>query len=138
MVGCYNRVQFPSQTPSETTVEHTKIYLLWGLIGEENYELYEDCPTGNIYEINAYTSFFQGVLTGVTLGIYSPRTVEVICGRTLGEGERRQPTEETRRSQRQERRDERRRERSQQSESRPMQEDRSMPTEERPKPFDIN
>lgn len=80
--GCYNRVQFPSGVPSEDRIEHTKTFLLWGLVGEENYELYEDCPSGSVYEIYVRTGFLQGVLTAVTLGLYSPRTIEITCTET--------------------------------------------------------
>ena len=79
LVGCYNRVQFPSGVPSEESIEHTKIFLLWGLLGEENYELYEDCPSGGVYEINVHTGFLQGAFTLLTLGLYSPRTIEITC-----------------------------------------------------------
>ncbi len=78
-MGCHNRVQFPSQAPSEKKVEHTTSFFFWGLAGETSYELYEDCPSGNIYEIYAYTSPSQIAWNFLTLGIYSPRTIEVTC-----------------------------------------------------------
>ncbi len=79
LVGCHNRVQFPSETPSEQKIEQTDIFLFWGLLGEANYELYEDCPEGRVYEVYAHTSIPQGLLTVVSLGIYSPRTIEITC-----------------------------------------------------------
>ena len=79
LVGCYNQVRFPAQAPSKTVVNHTKIFLFWGLMGNEDYELYRDCRLGNVYEVDAHTSFPQGALTVVTLGIYSLRTVKITC-----------------------------------------------------------
>ncbi len=79
LTACHNRVQFPSQFPSKKKVEHTTSFFLWGVIGETNYELYEDCPTENVYEVHTYTSPLQVAWNLVTLGIYSPRTVEVTC-----------------------------------------------------------
>jgi len=79
LVGCYNRVQFPSETPSEDKIEHTDIFLFWGLLGDAHYELYEDCPEGRVYEVYAYTSIPQGLLTLVSLGLYNPRTIEITC-----------------------------------------------------------
>ncbi|MBF0280551.1 MAG: hypothetical protein HQM13_22330 [SAR324 cluster bacterium] len=79
LAGCYNRVQFPSETPSDEKVEHTDIFLFWGLAGEANYELYEDCPNGSVYEIYARTGIFQGILTVLSVGVYSPRSIEITC-----------------------------------------------------------
>lgn len=86
MVGCTNRVQFPSQTPSSKIVVHTENFYLWGLIGEASYEVYEDCPSGLVYQVYAHTSPLQIVWNVLTLGAISPRTIEVTCsGKSVGE-----------------------------------------------------
>lgn len=79
LMGCYSQVRFPSQAPSKKVVSHSKIFMFWGLAGNEEYELYRDCRLGNVYEVNSHTSFPQGALTVLTLGIYSPRTMEITC-----------------------------------------------------------
>lgn len=128
VIGCYNRVQFPSQAPSATTVAYTKIFLFWGLMGEGNYELYSACPSENVYEINSHTNFLQGALTVASLGIYSPRTIEVVCAAPLDEEgvpqrPQRQPVK---------------RRTPQKPQSMPLQKAPSMESGEHPKPFDLN
>jgi hypothetical protein len=72
-------VQYPGETPSPVvqTFEHT--FLFWGLIGEHSYELYDLCNKGRVYEIKTYTTMTQGFLAVVTLGIYTPRTITIVC-----------------------------------------------------------
>ena len=79
IVGCQVRLQYPSETPSETVfrLEHT--YWFWGLLGQTSYELYEYCMQGQVAEVYVYTAPLQSIFTVLTVGIYAPRTIEITC-----------------------------------------------------------
>lgn len=77
--GCANRVIFPSQSPSSKKVTKTHTFLFWGLSGEVSYELYESCPSGNVYEVYSHANAAQVVYTIGSLGLYSPRSVQITC-----------------------------------------------------------
>ncbi len=77
--GCKVHVQYPSEFPSKTFIKHEEIFWFWGLLGEKNYEVYNLCPDGRIYEIRLDTTFLQSTLTVLTFGIYSPRTTTIVC-----------------------------------------------------------
>jgi len=65
--------------PSKTTVTHEENYWFWGLVGKKNYEVYDLCPQGRVYEILIYSTYMQSTYTVLSLGIYSPRTVFIVC-----------------------------------------------------------
>ncbi len=81
--GCHNRVRFPSETPSRKEVEYTTNFFAWGLVGEDYIEVVEACPQGKAYEVYARTTPIQAVLNVVTIGIYSPRTITIVCSGTV-------------------------------------------------------
>ena len=79
LVGCKVKVKYPSEFPSKTIITREENYWFWGLIGEKNYEVYNICPSGRIYEIKISNTFLQSTFTFFTLGIYSPKTTTIIC-----------------------------------------------------------
>ncbi|WCL49407.1 Bor/Iss family lipoprotein [Leptospira sp. GIMC2001] len=54
-------------------------YYFWGL-RPENYEINaeEQCPKG-IIEVHQFSSFMDGFYEQITIGIYSPRTLQLLC-----------------------------------------------------------
>lgn len=77
--GCGAQVRYPGEFPSNTLISHEEIYWFWGIIGENNYEIYDICPKGRVYEIQTNTTITQSIFTALSLGIYSPRTTTIVC-----------------------------------------------------------
>jgi len=77
--GCKVQVRYPAEFPSKTIITHEESFWLWGLIGEKNYEVSEICPKGRIFEIIINTTVSQSIFTVLSLGIYSPRTITIVC-----------------------------------------------------------
>lgn len=66
-----------ADTPRVVQLHHA--YYLFGLLPRNIELVAEDlCPAG-IRGLDQYTSFTDGLFEQLTLGIYSPRTVEVTC-----------------------------------------------------------
>ena len=77
--GCKVHLRYPSEFPSKTVITNQETFWFWGLIGEKNYEGTDLCPQGRIYEVRIYNTFLQSTYTILSLGIYSPRTVTIVC-----------------------------------------------------------
>ena len=77
--GCKVQVHYPSEFPSKTAITNEETFWFWGLIGEKNFEAYDLCPKGRVYEVKIYNTMTQSTFTMLTLGIYSPRTVTIVC-----------------------------------------------------------
>ena len=77
--GCHVKVRYPSEFPSKTTITREEIYWFWGLVGEKKYEVYDFCPQGRVYEVLVYNTYMQSAYTVLSMGIYSPRTVGIVC-----------------------------------------------------------
>ena len=77
--GCKVQVRYPSEFPSKTVITNEETFWFWGLIGEKNYEIYDLCPQGRVYEFIIYTTIPQSIYTILSLGVYSPRTVTIVC-----------------------------------------------------------
>ena len=80
--GCYEATVRsglpPSQTPART-FEHWQHAFVFGLLDASGpYRLDRLCPDGWA-EVTVETSAAGGFLTLVTLGIYSPQNVTVVC-----------------------------------------------------------
>ncbi|MDH3206790.1 MAG: Bor family protein [Gemmatimonadota bacterium] len=58
---------------------------LGGLIGERNIDVALLCPSGNA-TIHNEQSFLNGLVEGLTVGIYAPTTVKILC-RSGGSGD---------------------------------------------------
>jgi Bor protein len=80
--GCFKHT-YSTGTGGDTAAEpkysewHT--HWLGGTIGEGNASVSEVCPSGNA-TIKDEVSFVNGLVGGITLGIYYPTTVEIYCG----------------------------------------------------------
>ena len=77
--GCKVQVRYPSELPSKTVITNEETFWFWGLIGEKNYEVNDLCPQGRVYEVRIYNTILQSTYTMLSLGIYSPRTVTIVC-----------------------------------------------------------
>ena len=77
--GCKVQLNYPSEIPSKSTITFEENFWFWGLIGEKNYEVYDICPEGRVFEIRINTTMMQSVLTAISIGIFSPRTTTIVC-----------------------------------------------------------
>ena len=65
----------PAQVPTEGVTHHQ---YFWGLVGEPSIYV-DECPSHSLHDVEVSTSFWQGLATVVTLGIWMPATVEWRC-----------------------------------------------------------
>jgi hypothetical protein len=83
--GC-KTVQYRTRLPAGgARSERTLHFFLFGAVGTATVDLTEACPNG-VARWQNQKSFVDGLLTVVTIGIYTPRTVTIECAL-----ERRQP-----------------------------------------------
>jgi len=79
--GCYAvtlRPQGEAKLISEPARETSYDFYFWGLSKKYNIDGKAMCSTG-LRQLQVRTSLVDGLLTLVTLGIYSPRSVAVWC-----------------------------------------------------------
>lgn len=58
----------------------TQSFFFWGLVGEKHINTASICHGASVRQIQTQYSFLNGLLTTITLGIYSPRVAKVWCG----------------------------------------------------------
>lgn len=77
-VGCAN-VTIRSEKPGASApVKQEPSFMFWGLVGQYEVDLAAVCPTG-VSSIHQVATFGDMCISGCTLGIYNPRTVEITC-----------------------------------------------------------
>jgi Bor protein len=82
LAGCYHQVVQTGRTPGPVVV--TKPWTatwLWGLVPAEEINVTSQCPSG-VATVETQQSFLNGLVGGLTLGIYTPRDVKVTCAST--------------------------------------------------------
>ena len=77
--SCKFQVRYPSEFPSKTIMINEENFWFWGLVGNKKYELNDLCLQGRVYEIRIDSTWKQKTYTILTLGIYSPRTISIVC-----------------------------------------------------------
>jgi hypothetical protein len=79
LTGCFN-VTYISRTrqPAAAVHDQNLNFFLVGLIGQHDIQAGQICPTG-IAKVHSQSTGVDVLLTIVTLGIYSPRTVHITC-----------------------------------------------------------
>ncbi|MFP6807203.1 MAG: Bor family protein [Pseudomonadales bacterium] len=68
---------------SEPSYEDSKPFFLWGLVGEERVDVQQICEDNSVIQMQSQQTFQDGLLSLVTLGIFSPHTVKVWCEQTI-------------------------------------------------------
>lgn len=63
-------------------------YFLWGLIGRDDAQVKKPKELED-YQIKMATNFWDGLVTQLTLGIFSMRTVKIFTKETMVDGEQR-------------------------------------------------
>ena len=78
--GCY-RATFIRDPQVVRGVEHDQWnhFFIFGLVGETDLDVRQFCPDGRVAEVQTQANFLNGLVSIVTIGIYTPRTVYVTC-----------------------------------------------------------
>ncbi len=85
IAGCSVRVQYPQAFPAQKTFTKEVVFWFWGLSEEQHFEVYDLCSGGRVFEIHTHTTGLQYTWTLLTLGIYSPRQVTIVCAAEAGD-----------------------------------------------------
>ena len=80
LAGCYEHTfTVGAGAPHGPVVsDHWENFWLGGLVGHHRYDIEEICPSGNA-TIEGYQSFLNGLVAGLTAGIYTPTTLMIRC-----------------------------------------------------------
>ncbi len=80
-----NKVTYvnPKTVPTGKVVEETGHYFLFGLAGKKTINAHSLCR-GEVAKVHSKFSFGDMVLQGLSLGLYTPRTYELLCGEKKG------------------------------------------------------
>lgn len=78
--GCYRATFYrdASVSKGETHDEWTNFYV-FGLVGDERVDVRPFCPGGEVAAVQTGGNFATGLVSVVTIGIYTPRKVYVTC-----------------------------------------------------------
>lgn len=70
-----------SEGPAKTVpaYEGTSHFIFWGIGQEKEIDPKEVCGTRKIAQVQSSLSFINGLLSGITYGIYSPRDYAIFC-----------------------------------------------------------
>ena len=88
--ACYHQVVLTGMSPGTTVVEKPwTATWLWGLVPATPIDVTQNCPSG-IATVETKMTFLNGLVSGLTLGIFTPRDVKVTCasGTARGSGMR--------------------------------------------------
>jgi hypothetical protein len=80
--GCATVTITPNGGPklkSQPTYEAKQTFFLGGLIGERHVDVQAICQHQPVRQMQTVDTFSDGLLRGLTLGIYAPRTARVWC-----------------------------------------------------------
>lgn len=78
--GCYHAVVHTGPTPAARVVEEPWAKgFLWGLLGPDEVDGAAACG-GDVSRVETELSFLNSLVAGITLGIYTPMTIRVVCG----------------------------------------------------------
>jgi hypothetical protein len=77
--ACFHQVVTTGRSPGPTVVEKEWVSTwLWGLVAADPIDTRPSCPTG-VAIVTTETSFMNGLLSALTLGIWTPQHVTITC-----------------------------------------------------------
>ena len=74
--GSQQKVPSSSIAPSYQQTHH---FFLWGLVGKTSIDVNEVCGGQKVKQMQTQTTFLNGLLGGLTIGIYAPHTAKIWC-----------------------------------------------------------
>jgi hypothetical protein len=80
LAGCieYHEYKDTLRVPSGVVAEYTGHFFLFGVIGNADLNVYEQCPNG-VYRIISKKTGVDTLISVFTLGMYMPRSYRVDC-----------------------------------------------------------
>lgn len=79
LAGCYHQVVQTGRMPGPVVVNRPwTATWLWGLVPASEIDVTSQCTSG-VATVETQQSFLNGLVGGLTLGIYTPRDVKVTC-----------------------------------------------------------
>lgn len=78
--GCY-KATFIRDPSAVKGVERDQWldFFVFGIVGEQNLDIKQFCADGRVAEVQTHGNFGTGVVSVLTIGIYTPRKVTVTC-----------------------------------------------------------
>ena len=77
--GCYHAVIDTGRAPNGTTIQRPWAHgFIAGLVPPSVTETAKQCPSG-VAKVETKHSFLNGLVAGLTYGIYTPMTITVTC-----------------------------------------------------------
>ena len=77
--GCFHQIVQTGRTPGTTVIEKPwTATWLWGLVPADAISTAAQCPNG-VATVETQQSFLNGLVGGLTLGIYTPQEVKITC-----------------------------------------------------------
>jgi hypothetical protein len=77
--GCYHATVDTGRAPSGVVVENQWAHsFIGGLVPPSTVNVAQDCPQG-VSRVETQLSFLNGLIGGLTWGIYTPMTIRVTC-----------------------------------------------------------
>src|SRR5712671_463836 len=78
--GCY-KATFIRDPNAVKGVEKDQWLDFWvfGIVGEQNLDVRQFCSDGRVAQIQTHGNFGTGIVSFLTIGIYTPRKVTVTC-----------------------------------------------------------
>jgi hypothetical protein len=78
-VGCFHQVVQTGRPAGPTVIDKPMVATwLWGLVPAQELDMRKECP-GGLAVVETEQSFMNGLLSAITLGIYTPQHVRVTC-----------------------------------------------------------
>ena len=78
MTGCYHQTVNTGLSPAPgPVINKTAGVSFWGLSGAE-VDATRECPNG-VAVVETQQTFLNGLIAGLTLGLYTPQTVSITC-----------------------------------------------------------
>jgi len=77
--GCFHQIVTTGRTPGTTVIEKPwTVTFIFGLVAAEEINTAAQCPNG-VATVETQQSFLNGLVGGLTLGIYTPQDVRITC-----------------------------------------------------------
>jgi hypothetical protein len=77
--ACWHQVVQTGRNPGNVVVEKQFVATwLWGLVPAQEVDVRQQCPIG-VASVETEQSFMNGLVLGLTLGLYTPQHVKITC-----------------------------------------------------------
>lgn len=83
--GCYHATFFPDPSLARgQTHEEWSDFFVFGLVGDEHFDTRSFCPSQEVAMVRTGGNFATGLVSALTIGIYTPRKLYVSCAAAPG------------------------------------------------------